>query len=87
MMAKSNGGRPRNARPAGFRGELAERVERLRTAKGLTQPELAEAAGVGLATIARVERGDVSPSLETLAAIARALGTRPRELLRPLKNW
>lgn len=49
----------------------AEQIRRERRRRKLTQQELADAAGVGLRTIRRVERGDESRYFE---AIAAALG-------------
>jgi transcriptional regulator with XRE-family HTH domain len=88
-MAKkaASTGRARNERPAGLRGEVAVAIENARKAKGLNQPELAKLAGVGLGTIARCERGDVSPSLETVAAIAGALGMSPAMLMGKCPAW
>lgn len=55
-------------------------IERLlsqaRRDKGLTQRALAEAAGVPQSTIARIESGVLSPRVQTLERILRALGLR-----------
>ncbi len=45
-----------------------------RTAAGLSQVDLAAAAGLSPFTISRLERGLHSPNLKTVQAIARALG-------------
>lgn len=42
-----------------------------------TQKELAEKAGVGQAVISRIERGRLSPTLDTYARLAAALGLSP----------
>ena len=42
----------------------------------MTQRELAQIAGVAHSTIARIENGDVEPSLDTLHKIADALGAK-----------
>lgn len=52
----------------------------LRTAKSLTQKQLADMAGVSQDTIHRYERGGARLSARTLPKIARALGMDPREL-------
>src|ERR1700756_4902787 len=44
---------------------------------GWTQKELAERAGVGQAVISRIERGRLSPTLDTYARLAAALGLSP----------
>ena len=48
------------------------RVARRRA--GLTQRELAAAAGVPQATVGRIEAGNVSPRIATLTALLRATG-------------
>ena len=43
---------------------------------GLTQKAVAARAGVSQPTVARVERGELTPSLERLIALVRACGRR-----------
>jgi transcriptional regulator with XRE-family HTH domain len=62
---------------------LAVNQRRLRVAIGLSQGELAAAAGVGKATISGIEQERANPRLETLAAIAAALRVEVGELLAP----
>ena len=76
-------------RPAAGRGpEAFARYERTRTSimvgsavraarrrAGVSQTELAERAGTSQPSIARLEKGLVSPTVITLDRIARALGT------------
>jgi transcriptional regulator with XRE-family HTH domain len=76
-------------RPATGRGPGAlARYERTRTSimvgsavraarrrAGVSQSELAERAGTSQPSIARLEKGQVSPTVITLDRIARALGT------------
>jgi transcriptional regulator with XRE-family HTH domain len=57
--------------------EAARAIVRARMAAGLSQAELAERAGTAQAVISRIERGVVSPSLDTFGKIARGLGLRP----------
>lgn len=57
--------------------EAARAIARARRAAGLSQAELAELAGTAQAVISRIERGVVSPSLDTFGKIARGLGLRP----------
>lgn len=47
----------------------------------LTQEALAHAAGVHPTYISQVERGLLSPTLDKLDALARALGVRPSTLI------
>lgn len=53
---------------------LGARLRELRTAAGLTQAELARRTGIHRPNIARVEAGRHTPSLETLARLAEAIG-------------
>jgi DNA-binding XRE family transcriptional regulator len=60
---------------------LGKRVQRLRSATNLSQEGLARRAGVSRITLARLERGKISPRYETLMALSQALGVRLAELL------
>lgn len=53
---------------------IGERVRALRDRAGLTQAQLADAAGIEAVTLSRYECGARSPSVSTLGRIARALG-------------
>ena len=53
---------------------VAANVRRLRERAGLSLNQLAASAGVGRSTLALLESGNANPSIETLWAIARALG-------------
>lgn len=53
--------------------ELGERLAQLRVSRGLTQAELAAAAGVAKRTVERVESGE-SIQLLTLVRLCRVLG-------------
>lgn len=53
-----------------------------RKRRGWTQAELARRAHVTQAMVSGIERGQTLPRLSTLQKIARALDTRPRNLLR-----
>lgn len=66
----------------GLVAQVGATVRRLRAAQGLTLAELAGSAAISPPMLSRVERGDVSPSLDTLAALAEALGTSCAALLR-----
>lgn len=54
--------------------QLGARLRELRKAAGLTQAELARRTGIHRPNIARVEAGRHTPSLETLARLAEAIG-------------
>jgi transcriptional regulator with XRE-family HTH domain len=61
---------------------LKEKLRTERRRAALTQEELADKAGVGIATIARIETGEITePRVSTLRKLAQALGTKPRDLL------
>ena len=57
------------------------RVRALRTRFGWTQEELSVRAGVGSATVVRLEASNRNPSLITLSKIAGALGVTSQVLL------
>ena len=60
---------------------LGARLRELRLAAGLTQAELARRTGIHRPNIARVEAGRHTPSLETLARIANAIGVSTTHVL------
>ena len=53
----------------------SNQVRAARTAAGLTQAQLAEAAGVSRQTVVAVEAGDYAPSVYLALALARHLGS------------
>lgn len=61
--------------------DFGNRVRERRVARGLTQIELAEHAGVDRKTISRIENSRFSPSLANVLAIASALSVEARDLL------
>lgn len=60
---------------------LARNTRRLRVAARLSLSELARSTGIGKATLSAIESGRSNPTVETLAAIAAALGVPVVELL------
>jgi DNA-binding XRE family transcriptional regulator len=60
---------------------LGHRLRALRIAAGLTQAELARRTGIHRPNIARVEAGRHTPSLETLARLAAAIGVSTTRVL------
>jgi DNA-binding XRE family transcriptional regulator len=60
---------------------LGQRLRALRLAAGLTQAELARRTGIHRPNIARVEAGRHTPSLETLARLAAAIGVPTTRVL------
>ena len=53
---------------------LTNAIRELRTERGLTQAELADAIGVTRQTVIAIEQGKYSPSLEMAFQISRVLG-------------
>ena len=66
--------RRRGYEKAGRAIRLAFEIRALREKKGLSQRQLAERVGTTQSAIARLEAGNISPSLPTLDKIAHALG-------------
>jgi transcriptional regulator with XRE-family HTH domain len=60
---------------------MGERLRRSRRQKGWHQADLADAAGVGIATIRRIEQETMDPRLSTVRRIAMALGIPAEWLL------
>ncbi len=54
-------------------GEIGEVVRRHRKTAGLTQPELADLAGVGKSAVFDIEKGKATVRLETLLRVLAAL--------------
>ena len=60
---------------------LADRLRKRRERAGITQERLAALAGVGIATVRKIETGAVvEPGYFTVMALMAALGTSPDEL-------
>ena len=65
---------------------LAERLRSLRAEQGLSLQELAERSGISRATLSRIENGEVSPTAETLGALAAAYAMTISRLLAPVER-
>ena len=61
-------------------------VHESRTSAGLTQAELARRAGTTQASVARVERGGVSPTVRTLRRLLAAAGHELALTARPARS-
>lgn len=59
---------------------MVPRLRQLREREALTMRELAQAAGVALGTVYRLEHGKPA-ELPTVRKLAAALGVRPHELM------
>lgn len=59
-----------------FEAQLMAELTKARKEKRLTQKELGELCGLPQSTIARIEKGEVSPSISTVIKVLFALGKR-----------
>jgi transcriptional regulator with XRE-family HTH domain len=64
---------------------VGENVRRRRKRREQTQEQLAEAAGLDVRFIRRVERGSVNLRFDTVVRLAEALDVEPGALLRKVK--
>lgn len=62
---------------------FSHRLKELRTEKGFTQAELAEASGLTRDGVAQLESGRRSPAWITVVALAKALGVSCEAFLQP----
>lgn len=60
--------------------KFAANVERMRERRGLTQEQLGWAAGIHQTAIARIEKGERKPSLDTILKLAKGLEVPPADL-------
>ena len=60
---------------------VGARLKQGRRRAGLRQADLAAAAGVGIATVRRIEQGAMEPRLATARKLAAALGVRAEWLV------
>ncbi len=66
-----------------LRGRIASTIRELRSRSGRSLADVAAGAGIGKSTLHAIEAGDANPGIETLWALARALGVPFGELLEP----
>jgi transcriptional regulator with XRE-family HTH domain len=59
---------------------IANRLKQARLDKGFTQATLAEKAGLNTNYYAKLERGELKPSIETLEKVVKALGVKSAEI-------
>jgi transcriptional regulator with XRE-family HTH domain len=72
--------------PSSLAASVGASIRQLRTAQGLTLADVAARADISQAMLSRVETGAVSPSLETVAALAAALGADLPALFRGMET-
>lgn len=73
---------PSTEKGSAVAAQVGSSARRLRMAQGLTLAEVSLSAGISQGMLSRLETGDVSPSLETLAALSAALGSNVAALFR-----
>jgi len=61
--------------------KVGNNLQRARHQQNLTQAEVAKRAGTTVNHYAKIERGEVVPSLKTLEKIIKALGVRSSDIL------
>lgn len=62
---------------------VGRNVKRIRTARGLTQEELAERSGFSQQYLSDLERGRRNPTIVSLWELAQALAATPVDLITP----
>jgi DNA-binding XRE family transcriptional regulator len=60
-----------------FKYQLINALIQQRRVRGLTQQQLADLAGIDQADVSKIERGRKSPTIDTYARLASALGMEP----------
>lgn len=63
---------------------MGQRLQRLRQAAGLSQPQLAAKAGVPLPSLRNWEQDKRTPNLDAAAKVAKAIGCTLDELAGPV---
>lgn len=71
-------------REVGGRLELGSRLRELRQESGLSRREVCRRSGLAETTLDYLERGDRTPGVATLRALAQVYGVSPLELVEPL---
>jgi putative transcriptional regulator len=65
---------------------VRRRMKSLRIDMGITQGDLAKAAGVDRKTVNRIENGHFSPSLDTFFRFCIALDVRPADVMKGIRK-
>lgn len=66
---------------------LGTRIKELRKQKGLSQFEVAEAAGIDPKSLSRIESGVFNPAIDTLHGLAVALGVEMQDFFLSETTW
>ena len=61
---------------------LGRNIRRLREAKGLSQEQFADEAGIHRTYVSDLERGSRNPTIRVVERVARALGVTASEILK-----
>lgn len=61
--------------------QLGHRIRIARREKGMTQERLAETANLSTTYIGRLERGEKTPSIDTLVILSESLEVSPLDIL------
>jgi transcriptional regulator with XRE-family HTH domain len=64
-----------------MRVRLGRNVRRLREARGWSQEDYAERAGIHRTYVSDIERGSRNPTITVVEKLAKPLGVRPGKLL------
>ena len=75
---------PKQAAVPGVGRQLGAVARRVRESQRLTLTDVAATAGISAGMLSRLETGQVTPSLETLVALADALRVKPALLLQDI---
>jgi transcriptional regulator with XRE-family HTH domain len=62
--------------------KLGQSLKRIRTAKSISQGDIARTLRVNRSYISNVENGKMNPTLATISKLARAIGVSADELLK-----
>lgn len=61
--------------------QIGKRIKKLRVSQGISQSQLAFECGIRINQIGRIERGEINTSISSIFAIAKALNTKPHDLI------
>lgn len=62
--------------------KLGKNLKRIRTAKGISQGDIARSLEVNRGFISNIENGKTNPTLATITRLAKAVGVSVSELLK-----
>lgn len=72
--------------PEGPERAFGRALRKFRTARGLSQEQLALESGFDRTYVSLIERGLRSPSIRTLVGLAKCLELRPSEIVREMED-